>query len=303
MNVDFPCPECGRRLRVGPELAGKRVRCPGCRKVVPAPAGTAPVTAATDLIIPLLDPDPPPDTGVVVAPPIPVEPIDDDQPAPAGPDACPGCGRFLDPGAVICLDCGFNRQTGKQLRTVSRRFDRRWYLGGVFSPAAVAIVVILYLFLGAVGLLFEDLLAALFGLALGVVPSVLLLGTFTRIRITRDRDGRALVLRDRWIAFIPAGHKEILLEGYTTIRLGLREGGANTLLLGFLIVFCLFGIPGILFYLLLYRGSTFTLEIGGDYSEGVPPVVEPEVLYRGPSEAKMRAIADALQEVAEMHYG
>lgn len=302
MTVDFPCPECGRRLRVGPDLAGKQVRCPGCRRVVPAPVGGTPLAAAADQIIPLLDPDRPgPD--VVLTPPVLVEPIDDEPAARRGRDCCPGCGRFLAPDAVVCLECGFNRQTGKQLRTVSRRFDRRWYLGGLFSPAAVAVVVILYLFLGLVGLLSRDVVAFVLLLALGVLPSVLLLGTFTRIRITRDRDGRALVLRDRWIAFLPAGHKEIDLEGYETIRLGLREGGANALLLGFLVVFCLFGIPGILFYLLLYRGSTFTLEIAGDYSEGVPPPVEPEVLYRGPSEAKMRAIGDALQEVAEMHYG
>lgn len=37
--TDFPCPECGKNLRVPSEAAGKRVRCPKCdaRAVVPFP--------------------------------------------------------------------------------------------------------------------------------------------------------------------------------------------------------------------------------------------------------------------------
>lgn len=39
--LTFPCSRCGRRMGVGLELAGRRVRCPLCREVVTAP--TAPV--------------------------------------------------------------------------------------------------------------------------------------------------------------------------------------------------------------------------------------------------------------------
>ncbi len=44
-QLTFPCPQCGRQVGVGPELAGRRVRCPLCRGVVTAPsqaAGAAP---------------------------------------------------------------------------------------------------------------------------------------------------------------------------------------------------------------------------------------------------------------------
>ena len=34
----FACPECGARLRLKPELAGKRVRCPRCQQVVTFPS-------------------------------------------------------------------------------------------------------------------------------------------------------------------------------------------------------------------------------------------------------------------------
>lgn len=39
--LTFPCPRCGRRMGVGLELAGRRVRCPLCREVVTAPAASA----------------------------------------------------------------------------------------------------------------------------------------------------------------------------------------------------------------------------------------------------------------------
>jgi hypothetical protein len=39
--LTFPCSRCGRRMGVGLELAGRRVRCPLCREVVTAPAASA----------------------------------------------------------------------------------------------------------------------------------------------------------------------------------------------------------------------------------------------------------------------
>jgi hypothetical protein len=36
--LTFLCPRCGRRMGIGPELAGRQVRCPLCREVVTAPA-------------------------------------------------------------------------------------------------------------------------------------------------------------------------------------------------------------------------------------------------------------------------
>ncbi len=35
MSIQCVCPDCGRILRVGPQLAGKRVRCPDCSATVP----------------------------------------------------------------------------------------------------------------------------------------------------------------------------------------------------------------------------------------------------------------------------
>ncbi|MFO0801242.1 MAG: hypothetical protein U0804_27575 [Gemmataceae bacterium] len=54
----FPCPFCGRKMGVGPELLGRKVRCPNCKEVL-----VAPVSAAA--------PEPP----VAVAPPPPPPPV------------------------------------------------------------------------------------------------------------------------------------------------------------------------------------------------------------------------------------
>lgn len=55
----FPCPFCGRKMGVGPELLGRKVRCPNCKEVLVAPAPAAePAPAA------VVPPPPPP-----VAPP------------------------------------------------------------------------------------------------------------------------------------------------------------------------------------------------------------------------------------------
>jgi hypothetical protein len=311
MTLEFECPQGGHRLRVKAEFAGKKVRCPKCGAVITAPAARASAQPGSDLPIPLLESNSPARPDAVAAKPLPVLPIDAEprgrRPPPPSADAencCAGCGRFLAPDAVICIDCGFNRQTGKQLRTVSRRRQHTWYLGGFSSPASIIVVAVLYLILILMGFLSESLLAGLLLLFVGVIPALLLLGTFTRIRITRDPLGRPVVIRDRWAAFLRYSHAEIDLEDYQLIRLGHHQGAVNLLVVGIMLLFCFFGmIPGIIFWILLFRGSSFTLEIAGEHEGGIAPIVEPRILYRGPSEAKMRDIGDTLKEVAGLHYG
>jgi serine/threonine protein kinase len=44
--ISFACPLCGKRLNVKSNLAGKKGKCPGCRKVIPVPASTPSMTQA-----------------------------------------------------------------------------------------------------------------------------------------------------------------------------------------------------------------------------------------------------------------
>jgi hypothetical protein len=335
MSAEVVCGSCGKRLKVRPEWAGKKVKCPACGAMSVVGAGAAEVAVrAADT--PGAAPPRPAGRAATVEPVdvLPLQPVADAKeaplPAPArgGEDACPECGQPMARDAVICLDCGFNRKTGKQLKTVSRRIERTWYLGGLFEPAVIVVFVMLCLglagaaFLGmqlaagaeeaeggapALGAANQDvsiILGAVLVAAGAVLGGMLLLGTFTRIRITRDRGGKPLLFRDRWMFFFPVARSKIELDEYRLIRLGHKEGGTQVHLLAMLMLFILCGLlPGLLFYFLLFRGSTFTLEVAGEHEGGLAPDVEPEVLYRGPSEAKMRAIGDSLKEIAELRYG
>lgn len=85
----FACPYCGKLYRWKPEMAGRSAKCAcGAKLVVPAEA--------------------PKSVAVPVAPPAPV----------ASQSTCPGCGAALSPGAVLCVNCGFNLKTGKKLAAV-----------------------------------------------------------------------------------------------------------------------------------------------------------------------------------------
>jgi predicted RNA-binding Zn-ribbon protein involved in translation (DUF1610 family) len=337
MSAELECGGCGKRLKVRPEWEGKKAKCPACGAVsVVRAAEPAREAAVRPADFPGPGSPPPPGNVLTVEPvdALPLQPAPDAgqgrAPAPAagGDDACPECGQPMARDAVICLDCGFNRKTGKQLKTVSRRVERTWYLGGVFEPAVIVVFVLLILVLGAVAFFGHELLAAaemndggppeantaadlgriiveaVLVVAGVVLGALLLLGTFTRIRITRDRGGKPLLFRDRWMFFIPVARSTLQLDEYQLIRLGHKEGGAQIHLLAMLLLLFLCGLlPGLIFYMLLFRGSTFTLEVAGEHEGGLAPEVEPEVLYRGPSEAKMRAIGDSLKEIAGLRYG
>ena len=42
MPIEVTCPECDKELRLKDELAGKKVKCPGCAEVLAVPSGEKP---------------------------------------------------------------------------------------------------------------------------------------------------------------------------------------------------------------------------------------------------------------------
>jgi|GEM_PF-1768171 len=114
MNVT--CPKCARKLRVRDDLAGKRVKCPGCGSAIRVPAGGA--------------------AGAGEA-------------APEGQGRkCPQCGKVYPLDVAICTDCGIHLRTGRRAgarATPSAWTGRaRWLVGGavVLIVAAVAYFVL-----------------------------------------------------------------------------------------------------------------------------------------------------------------
>ncbi len=93
-GVKLRCPKCKVVLKLKPEHAGRKIKCPKCAAAFRVPA-------------PQPEPEPEPE-------PAPVPDLTAQAPAEA---ACPNCNADMAPAAVICMACGYNRRTGKQLST------------------------------------------------------------------------------------------------------------------------------------------------------------------------------------------
>jgi len=108
MAIQVEC-ACGKRLRVPEEHAGKKVRCTGCQAVMLVPAAELPEAA------------------VVV----------EDEAEEAGYAMekvlkCPGCKHEWPVDTKVCIDCGYNFETGRKMQTKYNIRDRFVDLG---SPA------------------------------------------------------------------------------------------------------------------------------------------------------------------------
>ena len=98
MPIQVSCenPQCRKSLRVKDELAGKKVKCPGCGTTF-----TTVAPASVPVAVPV--------ASVPVAEPFVLKKEDD--------KSCPGCGAKLAEAAVLCIQCGYNLRTGERLKT------------------------------------------------------------------------------------------------------------------------------------------------------------------------------------------
>ncbi len=79
-EITFPCPHCQQQLEAPPEYAGAEIECPSCNQALVVPAAEAKEPAAS----------------------------------PAG---CPGCGAEMAPDAIFCVACGYDKRSGKKVKT------------------------------------------------------------------------------------------------------------------------------------------------------------------------------------------
>ncbi|MFW6168849.1 MAG: hypothetical protein ACODAD_00060 [Planctomycetota bacterium] len=92
MPIKVSC-QCGKRLSVKDEYAGKRVKCPGCGRTlsIPQPQAAGDGEGISDLL--------------------------DDVGVRAGVNRCPGCGVEIPEEAVLCVMCGFDLRRGHRIKT------------------------------------------------------------------------------------------------------------------------------------------------------------------------------------------
>lgn len=101
MPIRVSC-QCGKALNVKDAMAGKAVKCPGCGNVIRVPA------AATSK--PQSQPQPTPAVDSSMQELFDEEGFTDEV---AG--VCPSCRTEMAAGAVLCTNCGFNKETGERL--------------------------------------------------------------------------------------------------------------------------------------------------------------------------------------------
>jgi phage FluMu protein Com len=145
MTITVQCGSCRKRFAAKEELAGRKVKCPQCGGVLTIPKprpGPEAARQATE----------PPDDYAVASPP-----AGETGSSPAGtaggtgraPDSgpkCPSCGASTKPGAVICVECGYDRRTGKKPELSAPQEPERpafpWLKVSIVGIACVALVVV-----------------------------------------------------------------------------------------------------------------------------------------------------------------
>jgi hypothetical protein len=106
-DVSVVC-QCGKSLKVPAKFAGKAVKCPACQTPIRVPGAEKPASSGQDDtfvnrgLLELLD-----EAGFT---------------ATRTGHRCPSCRAELPQEAVICVECGYNFETG---RTMSTRQAKR----------------------------------------------------------------------------------------------------------------------------------------------------------------------------------
>jgi hypothetical protein len=220
---------------------------------------------------------------------------------------CPKCDSPLSTAAVVCIQCGFNRKTGKQLKTISKRINRHWDTNGIpyWLRAGLFLVVAAGVCASAWWAFAEDREIAYWIMGVGVFFWALLFGTLHRVRIARQPDGRSVVTKQWFFCFLPLPATTVDLDGYRTIRLNRKPASFSDVgVIIFFMPLLLFGIvPALLLMWRLLESDFFTLEVAGAQRIDGTYDREPLPIYGGRSEKTLRAIGDTLEEVAGMRYG
>jgi hypothetical protein len=141
MSIEFAC-QCGKKHRAADEHAGKRAKCKHCGQIAVIPgakaeaaktasrptplAASAPKNivpaAAPRAVIPsgaddLLSAELPLAQPAALAPKPSTPRTTAAAPVPSGGRRCPSCQNQLSAVAVLCINCGYNLNTGKKTPT------------------------------------------------------------------------------------------------------------------------------------------------------------------------------------------
>jgi hypothetical protein len=290
MTIIFSCAGCGRRLQVGEVYRGKRSKCPECAAISIVPGDPEPAPAA----VPTAIQEAVPGAGVARVALSAAE--DTIAVADVGP-TCPGCRKVLPRGAVLCVSCGHDLRTGKQLETAYEPFEKRWDTG-LGLPLRIGLLVALLCLCLPAGMLTREAFSAIALVFSGAVFLVLLLGTYIKLRVVRTARGKILLTKTWCICFIPAIRRQTNVRRYQAILIDATRGFSPVgwlVLIGMTLLLLAVGIiPGLIWWWWAFTHTTFHLSLRGARRS------DEFVLYRCWDDYKMRDIIDTLQELASL---
>jgi hypothetical protein len=114
--------QCGKVLKVPGKLVGKSIKCPTCGEAVRVPLPAKVSTATVG--------DLPPHDGVAAL-------LDDaDLNLSKTGRRCPECRRDLQPDDIICIQCGYNTETGKKVKV--KKLEKGQKIGNIRVPELAA---------------------------------------------------------------------------------------------------------------------------------------------------------------------
>jgi ribosomal protein L40E len=208
---------------------------------------------------------------------------------------CPKCRSEMQPKAQLCLKCGYNQLT---LRQVRRRFEpmqREWEsersLGSRLGLLASAQAF--HFFLGWIFFLgFDTFVPAIIAWFPLTALLVFLLGTYDHILLKRDSRGRVKLVKTWRVCFIPLEPVVTNVRSYEGVVYGpWREPGF--LEWGILLMLLFWGLlPGLIWYYNVFMTPQYMVALARNHGN-------PEVfVYRGRNVSQMNEMVDALVQMA-----
>jgi hypothetical protein len=213
---------------------------------------------------------------------------------PSAPGGCPVCRSPMQPGAVICLECGYDARIGRQRETVVRRVQQRWESGQSYTLRLIIFTV----FFAVGAFLFVPLLFVRPVAAFLVIPWTIgcaaFWGDYFAFEIERNAEGRLLIRVDRCLFFVPLKRVTAHVEDFAALVVeDSRWFDYRIILMAF--VCC----PAFLYF-------GFRFLSGGTHQQSYRIYMrlhrrsDDILLYRGTNERKMREIVEWLQRTTDL---
>ena len=208
---------------------------------------------------------------------------------------CPQCEKALPEEAVLCVHCGFDFQTGEQLKRVHKPLKMEWVEGmsstnrklvGILWAGAILVTLLALYQFGEI-----SLVACLIWVFFAIPQIALLVGSFGELKLTRNKKGQIRLTRVFRLGFYPLGENHFQPEGHDGIKCAIRNstGIFEWAIMAILMIPTL--IPGIVFYILVmhkpYVLVAMTRHSGRQES----------LLFRTRNEEQGREIAHTLEKL------